>query len=269
MFKRIFFLVLISSIISAGLLYLGITLMERYTPALASSLGAVVAREGEPQASTLDTQEDVSIDAGPRQQEDGFQISPYPEPTSNPPVEQPSVQPSGTAVTIAELSQNPTAFRCQVITVSGISDSLANDKMLLNDGTGQILIDIDDSSGVNTNSMDGMTISVVGMLDLEDSNTVLELEACTIENQTGIFFVDDDCTDDRGGDDHGRHDGSDDHGHDDDRFDDHGGDDRFDDHGGHGGSGDRGGDDRIDDNGSNDAFDDHGGDRDSDDHGHE
>ena len=43
MIKKIIVLVVISSIISAGLLYLGITLMGQFSPVLASSLNAPVA----------------------------------------------------------------------------------------------------------------------------------------------------------------------------------------------------------------------------------
>ena len=43
MIKRIITLVVTSSLISAGLLYLGITMMGKYTPALAYSLNALVA----------------------------------------------------------------------------------------------------------------------------------------------------------------------------------------------------------------------------------
>jgi hypothetical protein len=73
-------------------------------------------------------------------------------------------------VTIAELLQNPELYDDSLVSISGIATSLSDEKFLLNDGTGQILVELEDEDHSST-SVDGLSISVVGKFD-DESNSL-------------------------------------------------------------------------------------------------
>jgi len=205
MIKRILTLVVVSSVISAGLLYLGITLMGKYSPALASSLNALVAGTTEHTSpNTFAAVEDAPQAADISTGGNVVDISAAPNTASNPPVDYTqslktsdnsmSAEKSSANVTIAQLFNNPEQYRNQVITLNGIANSLGNDKVLLNDGTGQILVEVEDDL-LNIAVINGLSISVMAKLDDFSSPSVFELDACTLQYQNDIVVIDD-CSDD-------------------------------------------------------------------------
>jgi hypothetical protein len=203
MIKRIIGLVVTSSLISAGLLFLGITMMEQYSPALASSLDALVAGS----KATVSQNAIVAVDNDPQADDlssgvKKLELSSLQKSASNTqvnsnqspeiPANSISAETSGGTVTIAQLLSNPDQYRNQVITISGIATSLGDDKMLVNDGTGQILVEVDDEL-VNFAVINGLSITIMGMLDDFNSSIDFKLDACTIEYQNNTVVIDD-CT---------------------------------------------------------------------------
>jgi len=145
-------------------------------------------------------------------------------------------------VTIAELLQNPELYDDSMVSISGIASTLSAEKFLLNDGTGQILVELEDEDDSST-SVDGLSISVVGKFDDESNSLSGEVEAFTITYQGQVIYQKDSMDDD-----------SDDGEDSDDDMDD---DDMDDD-------GDDSGDDDMDDD-SDDSMDDQGDDESGDD----
>jgi hypothetical protein len=205
MIKRILTLVVTSSIISAGLLYLGFTMMERYSPALASSLNALVAgtnTQASPKVIAAAENFPLAEDLSSSDMDPGSSSLPKSAPNiqvdSNPSLKTSansiSAEKSGPGVTISQLMNNPDQYRNQAVTISGIATSMGDDKVLVNDGTGQILFEVDDEL-VDFAIINGLTITIVGMLDDSCSSAVFELDACTLDYQNNIVVIDD-CIDD-------------------------------------------------------------------------
>jgi uncharacterized protein YdeI (BOF family) len=205
MIRRIITLVIVSSVISAGLLYMGFTVMGRYSPAHASTLNALVVKTN-PQISpkSIPAKDSVPLTVDPVAVEEISAISSTStaisassdSSTQSLPASVnsiPAVIPVG-GVTIAQLLNSPDQYIHQVFTISGIATSLSNDKFLLNDGTGQILVEIEDdlASFVIIN---GQSITVMGRLDDSSSRSSFELDACTLTDQNGTVVMDD-CDDD-------------------------------------------------------------------------
>jgi uncharacterized protein YdeI (BOF family) len=220
MIKRIIIYVAISSLISAGLLYLGITVMGQYSPALASSLNALVAPtnvQNPPKAILAADNFPLTVDQSGDQVK--LQVSSLPNPDSNFPVEYNqslktsensiSAGASDAEITIAQLLSNSDLFRNRVITIAGIATSLGDDKVLLNDGTGQILVELEDDL-VGLAAINGLPITVMGTLDDASSLSSFELEACALTDQNGTVFIDDCKDDDDDGDDDDDNDNDDD-----------------------------------------------------------
>ena len=176
MIKRILIYVVVSSIISAGLLYLGITIMGKYSPDLASSLSALVAGthgQNSSVALAADSDQSLKAKASVNSITTGLPVA---------------------GVTIAQLLNNPDHFIDQVITITGIATSLSDDKFLLNDGTGQILVEVEDDL-VSTAALNSLSITVSGRLDGLGSQTGLELDASTLIDPNGAVIIDDDDDD--------------------------------------------------------------------------
>lgn len=255
MIKRIVTLVLTSSLISAGLLYLGFAFLSQSTPAYASSQKALVAKtdlqsfiasfpfvESKSPTSNSSVVDDSSVDSAKSSDDsssssDSSQSASVSSSTTS--------TTSATVVTIAELLQNPELYDDSLVSISGIATSLSDEKFLLNDGTGQILVELEDEDGSST-SVDGLSISVVGKFDDESNSLSGEVEAFTITYQGQVIYqkdsMDDDSNDGEDSDDDG--DDSDDDDMDDDGDD--SSDDDLDD------DGDDSGDDDMDDESGDD-----------------
>jgi hypothetical protein len=227
MLKRIITLVAISSLISASLLFIGTTVMGKFSPALASGQDALVAgtdvqtslvsnpvgnttaQKNELGSENIKPELPVSNSAS-LNQPSTEPISTISGAVSNevnsaPPVV--SSQPSNattamnlgitpiTGVTIAQLLENPEQYIHQVFTITGTATNLNHEKFLFNDGTGQILVEVDDDL-VNFNIIDGQTITVTGQFDDSSNQIVYELDAYTLTDENGTVIIVDDCYDD-------------------------------------------------------------------------
>jgi len=82
-----------------------------------------------------------------------------------------------------------------MVSISGIATSLSSEKFLLNDGTGQILVELEDEDDSST-SVDGLSISVVGKFDDESNSLSGEVEAFTITYQGQVIYQKDSMDDD-------------------------------------------------------------------------
>lgn len=206
MIKRIVTLVLTSSLISAGLLYLGFAFLSQSTPAYASAQKALVARTDlqsfiasfpfvESQSPTSNSSlDDSSVDSAKSSVDsssssDSSQSASVSSSTTS--------TATATVVTIAELLQNPELYDDSLVSISGIATSLSDEKFLLNDGTGQILVELEDEDGSST-SVDGLSISVVGKFDDESNSLSGEVEAFTITYQGQVIYQKDSMDDDSG-----------------------------------------------------------------------
>ena len=207
MIKRMIALVVTSSVISAGLLYVGITLMGQFTPALATTLNALVAgtnAQNSPSALTAGDSVPLTVDLRGGEEEPEVSSSPqsvsvFPDGSDQPlntSVNSTSPEPPVTDVTIVQLVNHPDQFIDQVLTITGIATSLDDDKFLLNDGTGQILVEVEDDL-ISIAALNGLSITVAGMLDDSSSQTGFEFDASTLTYQDGtVVIVDDDLDDD-------------------------------------------------------------------------
>ena len=210
MIKKIITLVVTSSLISAGLLYLGITMMGQFSPVLASSLNALVA-ETNLQNSTdpIPATDSNPLAKGLNSTIKKVEITSTPTVVSSLPVitsQAPSISANMTSgvtpvngTTIAELLKNPKQFDDMVFTITGIATALNNEEFLLNDGTGQILVEVEDEM-ISLALLSGMSVTVMGELDETSSAYAIKLDACNLnyQNESIVF---DDCIDDDGDDD--------------------------------------------------------------------
>jgi uncharacterized protein YdeI (BOF family) len=205
MIKRIITLLVTSSVISAGLLYLGFTVLGQYSPAHASSLNALVARstvQNSPNVIPAGKSSPVTVDlrGGVEKSEvssPSIAVSAIPVSSDQPlPVSVNSVSTEApvAGVTIAQLLNSPDQFIHQIISITGIATSLVKDKFLLNDGTGQLLVEVEDDL-VGFTIIDGMSITVMGKLDDSSSQSGIVLEAHTLTDKNGTV-VSDDCIED-------------------------------------------------------------------------
>ena len=212
MFKRIAALVVTAGIISALLLYAGTTLMGNFTSAFASSLPALVTgiRSGgvDDSLHTVATQAASTADnrKGADKPEDNptNEASETPDPTpSNTPQATPV---PASNVTVAQLLSGSTQFEDGVFTITGIATRVSNDKFLLNDGTGQILVDLEDDL-VKVTVLDGAMVTVTGEFRSLGGQNSMGLKACVVTGQNGTAVLDN-CETDR----HGELEPTDDHG---------------------------------------------------------
>jgi hypothetical protein len=205
MIKRSLVLVLVSSLISAGLLFLGTTLMGIIPPAIASAQNALVTgTDGQTSLIPFPAEETVI------QKVELFNKAETPKVSSAGNTALPSaafpVQPlnvskvptCGTApitgITISQLLANPNQYFHNVVSLTGIATRLSDEKFLLNDGTGQILVEVEDDRVLYA-IINGISITVTGMLDDSSSQYGFELDAYTLTDVNGTVIVDD-CEDD-------------------------------------------------------------------------
>jgi uncharacterized protein YdeI (BOF family) len=204
MIKKTLTLIIMSSLISAGLLLLGTTVMANFSPALAPSQNALVAGP-EVQTSSVSIPAEQSVS----QKIELQNVAEKPEMSSVANAALPSsanvdqqlslsiaTTPGAapvTGVTIAQILANPDQYYHTEITITGIVTGLSHEKFLLNDGTGQILVEVDDDL-VTYVIIDGLSITVTGKLDDSNAQYGIELDACTITDENGTVVVDD-CMD--------------------------------------------------------------------------
>jgi uncharacterized protein YdeI (BOF family) len=217
MMKRIIGLVVASSLISAALLFLGTTVMGKFSPVLASSGNSLAVGTKVPASSdsistgqkvplktrlgseTIKTAALSSVIAGSASPTTPSQPLVTSVPTA-------SVALPKTGITIAQLLNSPDQYIHKLFTITGIATHLSEEKFLLNDGTGQILVEVDDDL-IKYSVLNGLSITVTGEFDDDSSRNGYELDACTITDKNGTRIVDDclcldddcagdDCTDD-------------------------------------------------------------------------
>ena len=210
MIKRVIILVVTSSLISACLLYLGITMMGQFSPVLASSLNALVAETDiQSPIDPISATDSNSLAKELNNTIKEVEITSTPTAVSSSPVittQAPGVPANMTSgvtpvnnKTIGELLKNPKQFNDKVFTITGIATVLNNEKFLLNDGTGQILVEVEDEM-IRLAVLSGMSVTVMGELDDINSAYAIELDACSLnyQNESIVF---DDCIEDDGDDD--------------------------------------------------------------------
>ncbi len=194
MIKRIITPVIIAGLFSAGLLFLGLTVLGQYSPARASSLDALVARTTEQNSPNLipvgkSSPVTANIDSGKERSavsSPSVAVSAIPAVSTEIPV---------AGVTIAQMLNNPDKFVNQKISLTGYATSLAKDKFLLNDGTGQILVEVEDDL-VGFAIIDGMSITVLGRVDHSSSQSGIVLDAQRLTDKNGNIYSDDCLEDD-------------------------------------------------------------------------
>jgi uncharacterized protein YdeI (BOF family) len=207
----IIILVVTSSAISAGLLFLGITMMGKYSPALASSLNALIARtnaQNSPNAIPVGDGVPLTMDLQRGEEKlkgssASIAISAFP--VGSQPLLKAQVNPISTeapvaGVTIVQLLNNPAQFIHLEISITGIATNLGNDHFLLNDGTGQIIVELEDDL-IGLVIVNGLSITVIGHLDDSSNLSSLVLVVSTFIDQNGNVFSDDCKEDDIGDDD--------------------------------------------------------------------
>ncbi|MHB9031800.1 MAG: hypothetical protein ACYC6L_02010 [Anaerolineae bacterium] len=202
----------IPSIVSAALLYLGTMVMGQLTPSLASSLNAQITNisqrsaqahlpgrdaivENVVQRVADSNHKDSTVGAGTADTQAApgqGQLASGTEITSTAVV---------TKVSIAELARNADKYEEHVVSVSGLATSLKG-KLLLNDGTGQILVEVDDDQ-LNLTALNGKVVTVVAEFDGEASAQVLKLKARSLsyDSQTIILEENDSLKNDIADDD--------------------------------------------------------------------
>jgi uncharacterized protein YdeI (BOF family) len=227
--RNTFGLIVFSSLISATLLFLGTTLMGRFSPALASSLNPLVARASAQTSSVFLPAEEntpektvpggageitkVSLavkgaspslgsSSQPLNMSSSVKGASISSTSSGQPLNMPVASGAApiTDVTIAQILSSPDLYIHKAVTITGIATSLSNNNFLFNDGTGQIVVEVEDDL-VGLVITDGMTITVTGQLDDSSNQAGLVLEASTITDQNGNVFSDDCADDDSSGDD--------------------------------------------------------------------
>lgn len=110
--------------------------------------------------------------------------------------EQPA--PAENATTIADLISNPSAYYNQLLTVTGMVTLLDDHEFLLNDGTGQIFVDVEDHLYGSLPLTNGQMITVSGYF--ENDGQYLDIDACEIIDESGQSTLTSDCG--TGDDDH-------------------------------------------------------------------
>lgn len=186
MSRKFLVLTLTSAVVSALLLFVGTTVMGFFSPASADSLPALVLGK----RVTNDTAIQVQSGADDTPTPTPFQPAPtetaLPTATFSPqetPTQQPTPIPS-VALTIAELLANPGAYLNQMVSLSGMVSVISHELFLLNDGTGQIVVDVEED-GVAGALSNGMSVTVVGRFDDYSKGGNYKIEACTVTDSTG------------------------------------------------------------------------------------
>jgi len=221
MAKKVITLVVISSLISAGLLYLGFTMLSQYTPAFASGSNALFVKTSGQDAiapASAESGSPSSKELSSEKSDRGIASS-LPMASSSPVItiqSQSSTESTSSGVTpitgktIAELLKNTVLHDDVIVTIAGIASILDEERFILNDGTGQIMVEVEDEL-LTSLKIDGLSVTVTGEFELSSDSTLPKLEASslTFQGQTIVFDdrldddddVDDDMDDDANDDD--------------------------------------------------------------------
>ena len=192
MIKKVLTLLVTSTIISAGLLFMGFTMMQKFSPALAAPLEALVLGSTAQVSPTADfSVEDVQPAEDFSSNEDLSESSSLTGSSSDRSEE---MKITGVQVKISDVSANPEQYRGQVLVITGIATYLSSEKIMVNDGTGDILVEIEDD-WLDVAAINGMTVTVTAKIDDSSSPYEFELEACSLEDASGTIYMDDDCGD--------------------------------------------------------------------------
>lgn len=206
MIKRTLTLLLTASIISAAMLTMGFALMQKFTPALAAPLEAlVVETKAQVSPARIVTAEEAQQVEDFSSSETGLEVSSssvseFEDSSESQGSQSFSVSSitsatTGVEITVAELLANPEQYRYQVLILRGIATSLNDGKILINDGTGQVLVEVKQDL-VDFAALNGLTLTLLAKVDDSSSSYEFELEACTIESVNGTIVLDDDCQED-------------------------------------------------------------------------
>lgn len=230
MFKRIAALVVAAGITSALLLYVGTTLMGEFSTAFASSLPALMTgsrsavQDDTPHAvptrlaATPDNRRGASKPednpttdnrSGASQPEDTPGVDNRrgaDKPEDNSPAGPQATPVPATNVTIAQLLANSAGFEDGVFTLTGIATRVNSDTFLLNDGTGQMLVDLEDDL-VRVSILDGSRVTITAEFRRLGGQNGLGLKACVFTDANGTLVLDT-CESGR----HGELEPADDHG---------------------------------------------------------
>ena len=196
MTKKVFRLVFIASVLSAALLFVGTTVMGKFSPVLASSLNALVSNTGN-ETSTGSNQpinQDAGlITAGARQAEE--KVSARNAEVAAVTLSSIRLESTSTAttlqassVTIAALLKDPAQYRDQLVSVSGIVSLLSDEKLLLNDGTGQILVELE-SGHLSGAPAEGQTLTILGRFDPSNDDSSFKIEAYAVLDANGVLLA--------------------------------------------------------------------------------
>jgi uncharacterized protein YdeI (BOF family) len=115
------------------------------------------------------------------------------------------ITPGVGSITVAELVSNPGTYYEQKVTISGLVTLLNDDEFLLNDGTGQIIVDLEKGQVASLPLSSGQMITVTGKFEADGS--YVDLDACEITTEDGTTLAvscsgsDDDSGDDNHQDD--------------------------------------------------------------------
>lgn len=186
MSRKFMVLTLTSAIVSAILLFAGTTVMGFFSPASADSLPALVLGKQVTQNTALQAQSGTDDTPTPTPFQPAPTETAFPTGTL-PPVQTPTVQPTSipsVSLTIAQLLANPGAYLNKIVSVSGMVSVISHELFLLNDGTGQIVIDVEED-GVAGALPNGATVTVVGRFDDYSKGGSYKIEACTVTDSSG------------------------------------------------------------------------------------
>ena len=192
MSRKFWFLTLSAAVVSALLLFAGTTVLGFFTPVSADGLPAlVVGKRAQDAAVQVNSQgaDDTPTPVSPTQTP---AVTLLPDPSGTPfPQVTPTAQSTvvnGVSVTIAQLLANPRAYLNQMVSVSGLVSLISSERFLLNDGTGQLVVDVEEEGLVGPLSS-GMFVTVVGRLDDSNSDSLYKIEACTVTDNAGKVWV--------------------------------------------------------------------------------
>ncbi len=175
MIKRTFTLLLSASIISAAMLSLGFALMQKFSPALAAPLEAlVVETQAQVSPARVVTAEEAQQVEDFSSSESGLEVSSSSVSEFEDSSEYQGWQSfsvssitsatTGVEITVAELLANPEQYRHQVLILRGIATSLNDGKILINDGTGQVLVEVKEEL-VDFAALDGLSLTLLAKVD--------------------------------------------------------------------------------------------------------
>jgi uncharacterized protein YdeI (BOF family) len=179
MAKRFFLLVGASAVISVLLLMIGAFILNRINAFASSQAEALVL-------SRASLAEETLAGADPANQQPADQAGVGPE-TAVDAIS--GVASSARSATVAELVSSPGDFYKQTVTLNGRVTLLNDGEFLLNDGTGQILVDLEDDDVRLLGLKDGDVVIVTGILETDDG--YLDVDACEVITVLGAITLND------------------------------------------------------------------------------